>query len=68
MDATQVACCVIGLALSILMDVLTGNVGHTLACLSVIAFVAVSLSYEYRKRCDEAEERKTQYHRKLRRK
>ena len=66
MDAIQIVCALVALAIAILLDVISGNTGHTLICLAGIAFWAVITSYEYRKQCKEAEDRKNQYQRKLR--
>lgn len=67
MDKIQVICCLVAIAICVLLDVLCGTTGHTLASLAVIALVGMHQSYIYRKECDEAEARKEQYQRKIKR-
>lgn len=65
MDGIQIGCCVVMLALAILLDVLCRSHGYTLLCLSFIAVLGVSLSYEYRKKHEEAKARKRQYQQRI---
>nr|DAX38785.1 MAG TPA: hypothetical protein [Caudoviricetes sp.] len=61
MNAIQIVCCLVALCLSIILDIMCHSYGYTMTCLFTIAVLAVVFSYDYRKRCEEADRRRRHY-------
>ena len=64
MTSTQIICVLLGLIATILLDILCGTLGHTLAWLFATSLLSVSLSIYYREQSERMERRLRDYHRK----